>query len=159
MSDIPGNAFITTKKGFCYLTVKVRRQNRHILKVRQYRIEAQEKRDLRRRYPNVTFDWKKISEQLANKRGVCRRYRARRQAESAPKRPREPFYGVVDPWSRTVYVNDPSNLAGVGALLDAMMARERAKESQCVGATEPCCIKRKTYGSYRLPEVKIHGIW
>jgi hypothetical protein len=89
---------------------------------------------LRRRYPKVSFDWKKISEQLANKRVVCRRYRARRRAESAPTRPREPFYGVVDPLSRTVYVNDPANVAGVGALLDAIVAGESTQESERVRA-------------------------
>ena len=26
MSDITGNAFITTKKGFCYLTIKIGRR-------------------------------------------------------------------------------------------------------------------------------------
>lgn len=128
MSTLTGNAFVTTRKGFCYLTIRVRRRNYDITKIRQYKIEAQEKRDLRRLYPNVTFDWKKIAEQLEKKRGVCRRYRARRHATSAPKRPREPFYGVVDPFSRTVYVNDPDNIAGVGALLDAMIAGDRAKE-------------------------------
>lgn len=124
-----GNAFVTTRKGFCYLTIRVRHRNHDILKIPQYKIEAQEKRDLRRWYPGVTFDWKKIAQQLETKREVCRRYRARRRAESAPKRAREPFYGVVDPLSRTVYVNDASNIAGMGALLDAIIERERAQES------------------------------
>ncbi len=37
----------------------------------------------------------------------------------------EPFYGVVDPHTRMVYVNDPSNIAGVGALLDAIISGDR----------------------------------
>ena len=37
-------------------------------------------------------------------------------------RVREPFYGVIDPVERTVYVNDPSNVAGTAALLDAIIA-------------------------------------
>lgn len=129
ISTLSGNAFVTTRKGFCYLTIRVRQRNRDLLQIRQYKIEAQEKRDLRRRYPNVTFEWKKISDQLEKKRGVCRRYRARRRAASAPRPPREPFYGVFDPWSRTAYVNDASNTAGVGALLDAILAEERARKS------------------------------
>ena len=36
MSDISGNAFITTRKGFCYLTIKTGRRNHHMMKVRQY---------------------------------------------------------------------------------------------------------------------------
>jgi hypothetical protein len=79
---------------------------------------------MRRLHPDVAFDWKKISRQLAAKREVCRRYRARRRTVRVP-RVREPFYGVFEPHTRRVYVNDPDNLAGVGALLDAILARER----------------------------------
>ena len=35
---------------------------------------------------------------------------------------REPFYGVFDPAERTVYVNDPTNIAGMSAMLDAIIA-------------------------------------
>lgn len=130
MSDIAGNAFITTRKGFCYLTIKIGRRNHHMMKIRQYKIEAEEKRDMRRLYPNVTFDWKKITAQLAKKREVCRRYRSRRQDAAALKRERqyrrrEPFIGVVDPFRRTVYVNDERNIAGAAALLDALIAGEK----------------------------------
>ncbi len=38
----------------------------------------------------------------------------------------EPFYGVYEPGTRTVYVNDvPSSAAGVGALLDAILQIDR----------------------------------
>jgi hypothetical protein len=43
--------------------------------------------------------------------------------------PREPFYGVVDPRTRTVYVNDPTNIMGVGALLDHLLAEERFRDA------------------------------
>jgi hypothetical protein len=33
----------------------------------------------------------------------------------------------VDPLARTVYVNDPTNIMGVGALLDRLMADERLR--------------------------------
>ena len=125
MSDITGNAFITTRKGFCYLTIKISGRNYHMMKVRQYKIEPDEKRQMRRLYPNVTFDWKKITAQLAKKREVCRSYRSRRQAPHRPRRPREPFVGVIDPFRRTVYVNDERNIAGATALLDALIAGER----------------------------------
>jgi hypothetical protein len=68
----------------------------------------------------------KIARQLAAKREVCRRYRARRRTVRVP-RVREPFYGVFEPHTRQVYVNDPDNIAGVGALLDAILARERER--------------------------------
>ncbi len=55
---------------------------------------------------------------------LCRQYRSRRQRPRV-RRPREPFYGVADLNTRTVYVNDPSNIAGVGALLDAIIAGDR----------------------------------
>ena len=130
MSDITGNAFITTRKGFCYLTIKIGRQNHHMMKVRQYQIEPDEKRQMRRLYPNVSFDWKKITAQLVKSREVCRSYRSRRQDTAALKRERrsrrrEPFIGVIDPVRREVYINDESNIAGAAALLDALIAGER----------------------------------
>lgn len=122
MNAKQGSAFITTRKGFCYLTIKYARRNFPIMRVRKYTIEAEEKRHMRRLYPDIIFDWKKIAAQLAQKREVCRAYRSK--GRTAP-RPREPFLGVVDPHTRTVYVNNPSNIAGVGALLDALLLRDR----------------------------------
>jgi hypothetical protein len=72
-------------------------------------------------------DWKKIARQLAEKREVCRQYRSRRRSVRRTRMPREPFYGVVDPLRRTVYVNDPTNLMGVGALLDHLIAEDRLR--------------------------------
>lgn len=102
-------------------------QNFSLMRIRNYTLDAQDKRDIRRRYPDITFDWKKIARQLAEKREVCRRYRSRRHRAPRPRLPREPFYGVVDPRTRTVYVNDPGNIMGVGALLDHLLAEERLR--------------------------------
>jgi hypothetical protein len=55
MSDIQGNAFITTKKGFCYLTIKIGRRNATMMRVRKYNIEPDEKRHMRRLYPNDQY--------------------------------------------------------------------------------------------------------
>jgi hypothetical protein len=99
-------AFITTKKGVCYLTAKIGREHFHLMRIYNYTIDAQKKRDMRRRHPDVDFDWKNLTRQLAEKREVCRRYRARRRTAHVP-REREPFYGVFDPVERAVYVNDP----------------------------------------------------
>ncbi len=114
-------AFVTTKKGVCYLTVKIGRDHFHLMRIYPYTIDARDKRDMRRLHPDVDFDWKKITRQLMEKREVCRRYRSRRRTPRIP-REREPFYDVFDPAERTVYVNDPTNIAGVGALLDAIIA-------------------------------------
>src|SRR5713101_3267688 len=114
-------AFVTTKKGVCYLTVKIGREHLHLMRIYNYTIDAQKKRDMRRRHPDVDFNWKTITRQLAEKREVCRRYRSRRRTARAP-RVHEPFYGVIDPVERTVYVNDPNNIAGTAALLDAIIA-------------------------------------
>jgi hypothetical protein len=114
-------AFVTTKKGVCYLTVKIGREHCHLMRIYNYTIDAQKKRDMRRRHPDVAFDWQTIMRQLAEKREVCRRYRSRRRTARAP-RVREPFYGVFDPVERTVYVNDPTNIAGAAALLDAIIS-------------------------------------
>jgi hypothetical protein len=121
-----GSAFVTTKKGVCYLTIKIGRENFALMRIHSYTIDAQDKRDMRRLHPDIHFDWKRITRQLAEKREVCRRYRARRRTLRVPRyREREPFYGVFTPHTRTVYVNDPDNIAGVGALLDALLAQER----------------------------------
>lgn len=80
---------------------------------------------MRRLYPNVTFDWKKITAQLAKKREICRLYRSRRRTPARKRQIREPFIGVINQGRGEVYVNDPGNIAGVAALLDAMIIRER----------------------------------
>jgi hypothetical protein len=84
---------------------------------------------MRRLHPDIAFDWKKITRQLAEKREVCRAYHSRRRTERRPRLVREPFYGVVDPARRMVYVNDPTNIIGVGALLDHVIAEERWREA------------------------------
>jgi hypothetical protein len=123
MSPRQDTAFVTTRKGCCYLTVKVGKKNFPIMRIRNYTIDVQDKRDMRRLHPDIIFDWKKIARQLAEKREVCRQYRSRRQRTAC--RPPEPFSGVADPLARTVYVNDPSNIAGVGALLDIILQQRR----------------------------------
>jgi len=50
---------------------------------------------------------------------------AGRTAWGQVPREREPFYDVVEPRTRTVYVNDPANIAGVGALLDSLLSSGR----------------------------------
>jgi len=98
------------------------------MRTRQYPIDAQDKHDMRRLHPDIEFDWKKIALQLAEKREVCRSYRSRRQTRRRTERvPHEPFYGIADRRTRTVYMNDPSNIASVGALLNAILAEERTK--------------------------------
>jgi hypothetical protein len=119
-----GTAFVTSKKGVCYLTITIGRRHFPIMRIRQYTIDAQDKREMRRLHPDVAFDWKKIARQLAEKREVCRQYRSRRRTPRDTHLPREPFSGVIDPLARTVYVNDPTNLTGVGVLLDHLIAHE-----------------------------------
>ncbi len=122
------NAFITARKGFCYLTIKSDGRHHEMMRVRNYKIDPDEKRHMRRLYPEVAFDWNKITRQLAEKRELCRRYRSRRRhsAAASRSRDREPFYGVYEPGTRTVYVNNvPSSAAGLGALLDAVLQIDR----------------------------------
>jgi hypothetical protein len=45
------NAFITARKGFCYLTIKYARRNHDMMRIRNYKIDAEEKRHMRRLYP------------------------------------------------------------------------------------------------------------
>ena len=53
------------------------------MRIRNYTLEPQDKRDMRRLYPDYFFDWKKINQQLAEKREVCRAYRSK--ASIAPE--------------------------------------------------------------------------
>jgi hypothetical protein len=80
---------------------------------------------MRRLYPQVIFDWKKITRQLAEKREVCRGYRSRRRAAGVERRERlrEPFHAVYDPAARALYV-DGDGAEGV-AFLDVLVSLER----------------------------------
>lgn len=121
-----GSAFITTRKGFCYLTIKIGRENFHVMRIRNYTLDTLDKRDMRRLYPDVLFDWKKIDRQLAEKRGVCRTYRSRRRSERSARREytREPFVTVsYDPATRTVYTSEAGSSL---ALLDAILRIDRS---------------------------------
>jgi hypothetical protein len=119
-----GSAFITTKKGGRYLTIKIGRYHFSIMRIYNYTIDAQDKRDMRQLHLDVDFDWKKIARQLVEKREVCRRYRSR-QRTTRVLREHEPFYGVFEPHTRGVYVNDLDNIAGVSALFDSLLSSER----------------------------------
>ena len=98
---------------------------------RNYALDAEEKREMRRLYPDVVFDWKKIAQQLAEKREICRDYRSRRRTSGAarPGRDDGPHIAVFDPATRTVYVNGlPSTPRAAGALLDAILKMDRTSE-------------------------------
>ena len=128
MEGKQGSAFITTRKGFCYLTIKCGRNNFHVMRIRSYTLDANDKRQMRRLYPDIDFDWKKIVRQLAEKREVCRRYRSRRRTSDTEhlSRVRAPFYGLYEPGTRTIYVDGfPRNARAVGALLDAALHIDR----------------------------------
>ncbi len=128
MAGKQSSAFVTARKGFYYLTIKYGGCNVEMMRIRQYTLGADEKHHMRRLYPEVVFDWKKITQQLAEKREACRRYRSRRRRPDTARPPGagEPFCGVYEPGTRTVYVNDvPSSAAGVGALLDALLQIDR----------------------------------
>ncbi|MGK4655694.1 hypothetical protein ACSLVV_08555 [Pseudomonas aeruginosa] len=43
MSRKQSSAFVTTRKGFCYLTVKVGRSNYNIMRIRNYTLEPQDR--------------------------------------------------------------------------------------------------------------------
>src|SRR5271166_4483783 len=55
MERKPRNAFITARKGFCYLTIKSFGRNHEMMRIRNYKIDAEEKRHMRRLYPEVAF--------------------------------------------------------------------------------------------------------
>lgn len=123
-----GSAFITTKKGSCYLTIKCGWRNFHIMRIRAYTIDADDKRRMRRLYPETGFDWEKITRQLADNREVCRQYRSRRRSSDTPHRSptHASFYGVYVPSTRTIYTEGfPTNAHAAGALLDAVLHIDR----------------------------------
>ncbi len=158
MASKQRSAFITTRKGLCYLTIKIGRRNFNVIRIRNYMIEDEEKRSLRRRYPDVVFNWKKLDRQLTEKREACRGYRARRRTSSAASHPRhrEAFYSVYDPITRTVYAYEvPSNAGGVGALLDAILHIDRTlKDAVC---PLPAPLEARTRAKPRLELVKRSG--
>ena len=117
-------AFITARKGFCYLTIKCARRNFHMMRLRNYTLDAEDKRQMRRLYPDVVFDWKKIERQLAEKREVCRRYRSRRRRARIPHA-HQRLDAVYDPATRCVYADEPSTAEDAGALLDAILSIDR----------------------------------
>jgi hypothetical protein len=128
----PANAFITTRKGFCYLTIRSYRTNIHLMRIRNYTLDADDKRQMPRLHPDVVFDWKKITRQLAESRQVCRGYRARRRSAGAARSgcAREPLFGVFDAATGTIYVNGlPSTARAAGALLDAVLQMDRASKA------------------------------
>ena len=105
-----------------------------MMRVRGYKIDADEKRQMRRLYPEVAFDWKRITQQLAARREDCRRYRtrSRRPAGRSASRDGEPVFGIYEPGIRTIYASGiPSTAAGMGRLLDAILrlGRERPNTS------------------------------
>lgn len=131
MDRKPANAFVTARKGFCYLTIKLFGRHHEMMRIRGYKIDPDEKRQMRRLYPEVAFNWKKITQQLAEKREACRRYRTRprRPVSRSASRYGEPvFGGIYEPGTRTVYTNSiPSTAAGVGRLLDAILQLDRER--------------------------------
>jgi len=102
---------------------------------------------MRRLYPEVIFDWKKITRQLAEKREVCQGYRSRRRSASAARR-REPSYAVYDPATRTLCANGD----GVGAIafLDAILSMERQTNS-------PAPLPPRRIAKPTLKRLKQHG--
>ncbi len=128
MDRKPANAFITARKGFCYLTIKLFSRNHEMMRIRAYKIDPDEKRQMRRLYPEVAFDWKKITQQLAEKREACRRYRTRPRmpARRSALHDDGPVFGVYEPGTRTIYTSGiPSTAAGVERLLDAVVQFDR----------------------------------
>lgn len=50
------NAFVTARKGFCYLTIKLFGRHHEMMRIPGYKIDPDEKRRMRRLYPEVAFD-------------------------------------------------------------------------------------------------------
>jgi hypothetical protein len=55
MARKPSNAFITARKGFCYLTIKSFGRNHEMMRIRNYKLEADDKRHMRRLVPRGGF--------------------------------------------------------------------------------------------------------
>ena len=53
MERKPANAFIAARKGFCYLAIKFLGRNHEMMRIRGYKIDPDEKRHMRRLYPNA----------------------------------------------------------------------------------------------------------
>ena len=118
------NAFVTARRGTCFLSIRIARRTCDLWRIRAYTIDAVTKRDLRRLHPEVAFDWSKITRQLAVRREECRRYRSRRQSTARAAAGR-PIRAVYDPATRTLYADgEPSTWQEAAALLDAVLAAD-----------------------------------
>ena len=119
------NAFVTARRGTCFLSIRIARWTCDLWRIRAYTIDAVTKRDLRRLHPEVAFDWSKITRQLAVRREECRRYRSRRQGTARAAAAR-PIRTVYDHATRTLYADgEPSTWQEAAALLDAVLAVDR----------------------------------
>ncbi len=56
MAGKQSSAFVSARKGFYYLTIKYGGRNVEMMRIRQYTLGADEKRHMRRLYPEVVFD-------------------------------------------------------------------------------------------------------
>lgn len=56
MAGKQSSAFVTARKGFCYLTIRYGGRNFEMVRIRIYKLGADEKRHMRRLYPEVVFD-------------------------------------------------------------------------------------------------------
>ena len=50
MERKPRNAFVTARKGFCYLTIKSFGRNHEMMRIRNYKLDAENRRRMRRLY-------------------------------------------------------------------------------------------------------------
>ncbi len=98
-----------------------------MMRIHNYTLDADDKRQMRRLYPDVFFDWKKIPRQLAEKREACRCYRSRRRASARLPHARKPLYAVFDPAIRAVYTDEPRTAEDAAALLDAILSTDRTR--------------------------------
>ena len=55
------NAFVTARRGTCFLSIRIARRTCDLWRIRAYTIDAVTKRDPRRLHPDVAFDWPKIT--------------------------------------------------------------------------------------------------
>jgi hypothetical protein len=72
---------------------------------------------------------KKIAQQLAEKREVCRRYRSRRRNPDTTRlaRERAPLYAVYEPGTRTLYTD--GDMGNALPLLDVILQMDRARDA------------------------------
>ena len=139
------SAFITTRKGFCYLTVKCGRRNFHVMRIRNYTIVAYEKRHMAGCTRMLPSTGRKSP-------GNWPRSGKRAGATAPGGEPRHVFRAsrirLRRLWTRRTHSvcpsDEPSTIGETAALLDAVLHIDRTLKEASAPLPSPCWTSQRS---------------